>query len=242
MSSKKLYLLTGGTGTLGQEIQAQADRFNVSIFAPPSSEFDILWANYHMTSYKDYIHADGVIHCAAFTDTIKAEVKRRDAVNLNVLGTQNVKEWCRCLGLPMTYISTDYVYPDSPWENHESSEVSPVNYYAMTKLIGESFLGPNDLTVRTSFKPNVWPHDNAFEDVITNADYVDVIAPMVLELITRDASGVFNVGTEPKTILELARRRKPNVKPSTRHDAEVKIPGNSTMNLDKYNKLVGNHE
>ena len=64
----------------------------------------------------------------------------------------------------------------------------------------------------------------------TNADYTDVISSLVIELIRKDAKGLFNVGTDEKTIYDLAKQTNPNVIESF---APPHIPKNVTMDITK---------
>jgi hypothetical protein len=68
----------------------------------------------------------------------------------------------------------------------------------------------------------------------TNGDYVDVISSMVIKLIKKGSSGIFNVGTQPKTIYELALKSS-NILPIFKPDY---VPGNTIMNLDKLNNEI----
>ena len=95
------------------------------------------------------VRPDGVVHCAAWTAVDAAE----DPANLakvraiNVDGTRNLAECCRELdlagnpprGVPMLYISTDYVFDgqgDKPWEP-DCEDYHPLNVYGRSKLDGE---------------------------------------------------------------------------------------------------------
>jgi dTDP-4-dehydrorhamnose reductase len=237
-----MYLLTGGSGVLGTELQKQGIRYNFECWAPSSKELDITDDNRMSKFYFDNRERlqkmRAVVHCGAYTDVPGAETNKIRAIDININGTRNVSRGlCWPLGIPMVYISTDYVYPGSDGNYRETDRVSPVNFYAQTKYMGEAFLDEKDLIIRTSFKPNEpWPYPNAFDDLYTSADYVDVIAPKILDLIGNGESGIYNVGTERKTIYDLARRRNTKVKPMSKNDIkDVYLPSDVSMNLDKYN-------
>jgi len=239
-----MYLLTGGSGVLGTELQKQGLMYNFKCWAPSSRELDItddhtlLWIQDNRDKLKN---TWGVVHCAAYTDVPGAETPegRRQAVAHNIRGTNNMFDIALVLGVKFVYISSDYVYPGETGNYSEEDTVRPVNYYAMTKLIGESFVTrPDDLIIRTSFKPNIkWPYPKAFDDLYTSCDYVDVIAPKILDLIGNQESGIYNVGTERKSIYDLARRRTTKVKPMSRTEIkDVHLPSDISMNLDKFNE------
>lgn len=237
-----MYLLTGGSGILGTELQKQALTYGIHFMAPPSDELNILEEEYVQSYLRRHPDLFGkvhtIVHCAAYTDVPGAERQRFDAMYHNIDGTANVRSLAQILDASMVYISTDYVYPGRDGNYRETDFTQPINFYALTKLAGETWVdGPDDLIIRTSFKPNVpWPYPKAFDDLYTSADYVDVIAPKILDLIGNQQRGVYNVGTERKSIYELARRRTTKVKPmSIKEIKDVHLPSDISMNLDKFN-------
>ena len=46
----------------------------------------------------------------------------------------------------------------------------------------------------------------------TNCDWVDVIAKKIVEAICEERTGIANIGTERKTLRDLAREEYPDVK------------------------------
>jgi dTDP-4-dehydrorhamnose reductase len=90
----------------------------------------------------------------------------------------------------------------------------PTNFYADSKKIAEQMVMENCepyLIIRTSFIRNPFPHEKAFTDQYTTGDYVDVIAPMILEAMIDGREGILDIGTYRKTMYELALRTKPEV-------------------------------
>ena len=233
------YLLTGGSGTLGTALVKDKPQL---YYAPSSFVFNII-TNDHPV-YKNWDEKyDGIIHCAAYTDVSGAETQagKTMAAELNVIGTFNMAKLARTLDIPLIYISTDYVYSGSGVFGGylEDDIAKPFNYYGQTKYIGESFVQrPEDLIIRTSFKPSgPWEYTHAFEDLYTSADYVDVIAPMINLLILSGETGIYNIGTERKTIYELAKSRNPQVSRMSRSAMGDSLPEDVSMNIDKYNNL-----
>lgn len=201
-------LLTGGSGLLGKELQKY-----LTCIAPSHKEFDI-------TSDMKAVPAniDLIIHCAAYTSVIEAEKDKLDCFDVNVKGTYNLIKAYE--GIPFVYISSEYASPSG-------------NVYGQSKWIGEllvSILCKDYLILRTLFKPNPYPWDYAFHDQVTHGDYVDVIAPLIAGIVTnwnKRGSKVLHVGTEKKTMLELARRTKPDVLSNSVDDIKgVTIPKN----------------
>lgn len=200
-----MVLLTGGTGLLGKELIQYFD----SIDVPSHEVFDIT-RSFNKGSY------DLVIHCAAYTDVVKAETDQQECFDVNVMGTMNLTSnyW----NTPLVYISSEYV-------NH------PQNYYSLTKRFAEDFVKFNHkkhLIIRTLFKPSPFPYNKAFIDQFTQGDYVDVIAKLIAQEIKKwdqRTSKVIYVGTGRKTIHELARQTRPDVGiMSVKDIKQVKLP------------------
>ena len=90
--------------------------------------------------------ADLAIHAAAMTDVDKCEVERGACWRANVLATRRVAKRA-----PTIYISTDYVFPGDRGMYREDDVPAPVNYYGLTKLLGEeAVLASGGWVVRTS--------------------------------------------------------------------------------------------
>lgn len=193
-------LLTGGSGLLGRHLKIEADR-------PTHQELDITYA----IKPKKY---DLIIHAAAYTDVQEAEDNKEECFEVNVTGTLNLLE--AFVDTPMVYISSEYAY-------------NPVNFYSLTKHMAEELvLNRGDcLIIRTLFKATPWPFEKAFTDQFTQGDYVDVIAPLIEEEIQRwgrSGKRLLYVGTERKTMFELAQQTKPDVQPNSIKDMAIPVP------------------
>ena len=87
------------------------------------------------------VRPDAVVHCAAWTavDLAEDEDKREKVRAINALGTGYIAEACKALGIPMMYISTDYIFNgqgETPW-TPDCEDYQPLNVYGQTKLEGE---------------------------------------------------------------------------------------------------------
>jgi dTDP-4-dehydrorhamnose reductase len=81
---------------------------------------------------------EGVIHTAAFTAVDECERRPELAFQVNSEGTRNVALACRQGGLPMLYISTDYVFEGEKSAPYvEEDTPNPVSVYGRSKLEGE---------------------------------------------------------------------------------------------------------
>lgn len=242
-------LLTGANGNLGQELQKVANKSGIEYFPINGrKECDITNENsiqeYFLKNENILSKIDKIVHCAAYTNVSGAEINKKQAVELNIIGTRNISKFCELFGVILVYVSTDYVYFGDSGNYSETDITRPVNFYALTKLAGESYVRSNGLIIRTSFKPSKWKYSCAFSDLYTSADYIDVIAEKINFLIANNAQGIFNVGTERKSIFELAQRRNKHVIPvSKRSISDLNLPGDVSLNIEKYklfcNNIVG---
>jgi len=81
-----------------------------------------------------------VIHAAAYTDVDGCENHPEKAYQVNALGTQSVCRACKELGIPLMYISTDFVFDGRKKLPYvESDRPAPVSTYGKSKLAGEEY-------------------------------------------------------------------------------------------------------
>ena len=109
------------------------------------------------------------------------------------------------------------------------------NWYSYTKLLGDAYVQLNDrnLIIRTSHKPYPFPYKDAWTNQHTNGDYVNIISELVIKLINKNVSGVYNVGTNEKTWFNLTKEEF-NTNPISKPDI---APENITMNINKLKKI-----
>ena len=99
------------------------------------------------------IYPDKVIHLASMTDLAQCETEIEKAYKINYLATYYIAESCRRLGIYMLYVSTDYVFDGYRGNYRENDVPRPLNYYGLTKLLGEEAIKhclETHLIVRTS--------------------------------------------------------------------------------------------
>jgi dTDP-4-dehydrorhamnose reductase len=200
-------LMLGGTGLLGSEFK------KISDFILSGREIDITIES-ELNSKLDVIKPDIILLAAAETNSVDIDKNPILALETNIKGTANVTKYCIENNIRLIYISTDYVY-DSKSDNHQEDEpINPFNLYAWTKLGGECAVRAhkNSLIIRTSFGSSEYPYEFAYGNRFVSKDYVDVIAPMIKDLVLSDEVGIINVGTSGKTLYEYAKQRNPKVK------------------------------
>jgi len=180
---------------------------------------------------------DVVVNCIANTDTYSDNKEKHWKANYELVTF--LAEYCDDNRKKLVHISTDYLYQKSVEDAKEEDEpLFDHSWYLMTKLLADEYLkehAKNYLICRLSHKPHPFPYESAWVDIVTNADYTPVIAGLVIELIKNGAEGLYNVGTERKTIYELAQRTNKSVLKSI---APPHIPKNVTMNISKMENFL----
>lgn len=220
-------LVLGGTGLLGSELK------KISDFICVGSEIDIRDEK-TLSIELDNINPNIIVLAAAKTNSVDIDKNPISAIETNIIGSANVTKYCIKNDIRLVYISTDYVYDSTGMEHEENEPLKPFNYYAWTKLGGEcSVMGhKKSLIIRTSFGSTEYPYTHAYSDRFVNKDYVDVIAPMIKDLVLSDNIGIINVGTKSKNLFQYAQERNPNVL-----ESKQSYPNNFTMNLSKLKNL-----
>ena len=96
-----------------------------------------------------------IFNAAAYTAVDKAEEDRERAMMVNATSVSLIAKKCHEIGCLFVHYSTDYVFSGSGNDAHlENEQVGPINYYGLTKLIGEKEIinsGCNYLIFRTSW-------------------------------------------------------------------------------------------
>lgn len=146
-------LVLGGSGLVGSRFLELATDYNT--VAPSHEELDLLdFVN--LESYLQRSDADIVINFAAFTNVDEAEKEKDNAegivYKLNVGVPKTLAQTCLNLNKYLIHISTDYVFDGTKKTPYIESDVpGPVNWYGMTKFLGEEEIkniSPQFLIVR----------------------------------------------------------------------------------------------
>jgi dTDP-4-dehydrorhamnose reductase len=204
------YLVIGGHGKLGRELCHLID-----CVTPSHQELDIL--SFKQTEF--FIadkNIDAVIHLAAITSRAQSERNKALTYATNVIGTANIARVAHKHSKKIIYVSTERVFNGIDGNYKENTRPDPPDWYGYTKLAAEyeiKNITKNYLIIRMSFRPKRWDFPTAFTDVITTADYVDVMAKEMALALSYNISGVIHLGTPKKTVFELAKKKNPKVKP-----------------------------
>lgn len=226
--------MSGGSGLLGKTILCLAP----DIVAPDHSEMDVT-NQAALVSVLQRVRPDVFLHLAAFTSPPKIDADPLRALEANITGTTNVVRACMQENVRLVYISTDYVFKGDCGLYKEEDELYPQNKYAWSKLGGECAVRLHDrsLIIRTSFIQDVFPYEKAFVDQYTSRDTVSNIAPLILKLARADVCGVVHVGTERKSVHELAKRSKQDVGELRRDEVSFSVPYDTSLDISKLQSL-----
>ena len=221
-------ILILGDGLLGSELRNQTGWDHMS---RKKDGFDITNPNtWSMTTISDY---DQIVNCIANTDTYNRN--RKPLWITNYMAVKNLIRMCNMLSMKLVHISTDYVYAGSvPNASEEDIPIPCRNWYTYSKLLADQHTieySQDCLILRASFKPRPFPHPRAY-NLVGNFDYVDIIAELMINAILWNMDGIVNIGTETKTILELAKRTNPEVTLLNAQPDDA--PTNITMDISKY--------
>lgn len=233
----QLILITGGKGRLGAAL--------ARILPAQSVDRDVLDIT-DASAVKIFLKKnrfDIVIHCAAYTDVASAEKNKQACYSTNVIGTENLVRNFK--GQKFVYLSTDYVFDGERGNYREDDTPNPVNYYALTKLLGEMVVRQYSptLVIRTSFKPDgPWPYEKAFVDQWTSADYVSKRAPDIARAaLMPNLFGIIHIGGERKTVYDLAKKKSPQVGEISLADIGTKLPRDVSLDSSRWRALLKNN-
>jgi len=142
------FLLTGGSGLLGQYLNIEAAKENdiLTLYNNnigncaefKSTKADITNFNLMEEIFSTF-KPNVVIHAAAVTNPILLPGQNpKDVYNVNVNATANIAELCKQFDAKLIYISTDLVYAGYRGSMlKEDAKLIPVSLYAETKLMAE---------------------------------------------------------------------------------------------------------
>ena len=225
-----------GDGLLGSELIKQT---NWECISRKNNNFDIrnyeLYPEFFLENYDSvawWPKYKTVVNCIANTDTYSNNKELH--WDINYKSVIKLANFCEKWNIKLVHISTDYVYTNSV--SNASEEDIPIhgnNWYSYTKLLGDSYvqLNKNNLVLRGTHKQKPFPYNKAWIDQIGNFDYVDVMANLIKQLIEKKTSGLYNIGTELKTMSDLAKNATPAF-------SSESTPKNVSMNVNKLKNVI----
>ncbi len=159
-----------------------------------------------------------VFNAAAYNQVDVAEKEPQAAFAANALGVRNLALACRQVDARLVHFSTDYVFDGMAGRPYrEDDPTHPLGAYAVSKLCGELYAQAyleRPLIVRTSgvFGPGgIRTNRGNFvelmlrlagssqpirvvEDHIASPTFAPLLASRTIDLVERDAAGIFHIG------------------------------------------------
>lgn len=208
--------ITGGSGLLGRNLIKELDKQSIKYTAPSSLECNIL--NYEdIDNYISETKPEIIIHCAAiakFNDVEKDPIK---GLEVNIIGTTNIVKACLKYNIRLAFISTSHVFDGKKGMYKTTDQVNPLTKYSKMKVADEYIVSVlNDyISIRTEFCGLDFPFDTAYTDKWSSKDYIDKLAPLILEKCLSKEIGICHVAGPRRSFYELGLERNPNVKPGS---------------------------
>lgn len=229
-------LLTGGSGRLGSML-TQMRFFD---YVPTRKEMDI--SDYKsVDKYTKNLDIDLIVHAAAIPNTLDTQETMNSLYEVNIIGTYNL------LGIaPILFISSEYVFDGKKGMYTETDSVNPLNFYGYTKALGENMMiknNHNNKILRCGrMSLNPWPYKYACDDMFTSGDYLDVMAneiDIAIELY-EILPHILHIGTERKSVLDLALQTNLNVKHISRNSLPNALPEDCSLDVTLWNSIKQN--
>lgn len=220
---QKKVLITGVSGLLGSNLAYYfKDKYRVTGLynSHPVAIDGIQTKKVDVTSRESFgeiitdFNPDIVIHCAALTDIDFCQTYKELTDRINVYGTRVITDGIKEKDAKLIYISTDSVYDGIKGDFSENDDISPLNYYGLSKYKGEkeALTKRNSLILRTNlFGWNIqnkyslaeWILNElsnnrsitGFTDALFSTLYTLELAKIIGMLIDRDVVGIYNCGS-----------------------------------------------
>lgn len=166
-------LVSGGGGRLGSLLVPWLREHGCEVAAPPRDETD--WSRRQQVDSTMFGYApDRVIALASWTDVAKAQHQPAACVRDTVLTTQHTVDVATALGIPIFYVSTDYV--------HAVLRQDAAGVYAASKLVAEQMvLLAGGFVARVAFTTDEqvagWQWANDYS--LANRCWLDELVPML---------------------------------------------------------------
>lgn len=207
----------GVSGQLGVELETELLSRGYKVAGFDRAAVDITDAAAVERALADF-DAHLVFNCAAYNQVDVAEKEPLAAYQVNALAVRNLALACRQIDARLVHFSTDYVFDGTLGRPYiEEDRTHPLGAYAVSKLAGELYakayldhalvvrtsgvFGPGGLhTARGNFVELMLRLAGAgqtirvVEDHVASPTFAPYLAARTLDLIERDASGVYHVG------------------------------------------------
>ena len=128
--------ITGDRGYLGRALKQQLKQSGRLVCGSDIEFFDITNRKEFINELKS-VKPRVIIHTAALSDWLACETYPEMAHKINVNATQTVANYCQTEGIPLVYISTDFIFSGAKGNYVETAIPDPINVYGRTKAAAE---------------------------------------------------------------------------------------------------------
>lgn len=218
VKKKIKYLIIGSNGLLGNEFKKILNKSTYMTLARTKSDYNIDLTKFKKLDFffKNY-QFQNVINCAGVTNLSFCEKNFEKCKKINSTFLKYLTLFSTKYNFKLIHISTDHFFKNKKFKlNKENSKLSPINKYALSKIIAEKYVKKNkkNLIIRTNFTGfkfndlsstfigwllnnlNNKKKINLFDDMFTSTLDVNTCALVVKKLIERKATGIYNIGTK----------------------------------------------
>ncbi|MCH4816147.1 MAG: NAD(P)-dependent oxidoreductase [Saccharolobus sp.] len=256
-------MIIGASGQLGLELSRTLSNYDlIKTYTLHELSEGLRLNLMDYLSLEDFItkkKPEVIINTAAFTDVDRCEVEREKAFKINAEAVRHIVRASRVVEAYLIQISTDYVFDGNKGLYKEDDLPNPINYYGLTKLLGEKYALSYDDTVivRTSgifrnkgFPVYVYKSLKEGKEVLAFKGFYSPIsakklAEVINELIIYKKTGVINIAGERISRYDLAQKIKElyNLSGKVIEVDSVegwiaKRPFDSSLDISKAKKLV----
>jgi len=215
------FLVTGSAGLVGSQVVKDLIKQNHTVFSCYHDEKPIHGTPVllELTDQDKIIQAlqetkpDRIIHLAAMTNVDLCETEKELATQINVKATEILAKQAAKQNTFFVYVSTDYVFDGIKGMKKEDDSTNPLGFYGKSKLEGEftlNKLASSWCIVRTSTPFGIhhkkksfplWIKENleskkeipVLVDQFTSPTYVPNLSKMLIEVATRQITGVIHL-------------------------------------------------
>ncbi len=218
-------LLIGASGQLGTELSNVLKGDVIKVYNTKEVQGGHKLDLTDYSAVEDFIikkRPDVIINTASLTDVDKCETEKGEAFKINAEAVKRIVRASRVVEAYLIHISTDYVFDGEKGLYKEEDLPNPINYYGLTKLLGETYALSYDdsLVIRTSgvfrhkgFPVYVYRTLKEGREVHAFKGYYSPIsarklAEAISELISYRKTGILNVAGERVSRADLAMKIK----------------------------------
>jgi len=220
------FLVTGAAGLVGSQVVKDLVEQKQTVFSCFHDEkptngnlvyLDLSDENNIIKTLQE-IKPDVIIHLAAITNVDLCETEQELATKINVNATKILAQQAAKQKIFFLYVSTDYVFDGVTGMKKENDTTNPLGFYGRSKLEGEVFLNnfaSSWCIARTSTPFGIHPKKKTFPiwikenleankgipvlvDQFTSPTYVPNLSKMLIEIATKQISGILHVSGASK--------------------------------------------